>query len=118
MIRKSGFNVERNRQETKALPSAEAIDDLDRLAMLLWRLTPRRRQLLWACACRVQWAELCRRQRRSRTTLARDYRLALKALAMASGRQIHLDIRQKIGYFLLYAAPYTAMPTILPKGRR
>ena len=35
MIRKSGFNVERTRQESKALPSAEAIDDLDRLAMLL-----------------------------------------------------------------------------------
>ena len=109
---------EPGKKASKALPSAEAIDDLDRLAMLLWRLTPRRRQLLWACACRVQWAELCRRQQRSRTTLARDYRLALKALAMASGRQIHLDIRQKIGYFLLYAAPYTATPTILPKGRR
>ena len=95
MIRKSGFTVERTRQESNALPSAEAIDDLDRLAMLLWKLTPRHRQLLWARACRVRWAELCRRQRRSRTTLARDYRLSLMALAMASGRQIHRDIWQK-----------------------
>ena len=35
MIRKSQFTVERTRQESSALPSAEAIDDLDRLAMLL-----------------------------------------------------------------------------------
>ena len=83
MIRKSRFIVERTRQESRAPPSAEAIDDLDRLAMLLWKLTPRHRQLLWARACRVRWAELCRRQRRSRTTLARDHRLALMALAMA-----------------------------------
>ena len=83
MIRKSRFTVERTRQESRAPPSAEAIDDLDRLAMLLWKLTPRHRQLLWARACRIRWAELCRRQRRSRTTLARDHRLALMALAMA-----------------------------------
>ena len=43
----------------------------------------RKKQQLWARACRVRWAELCRRQRRSRTTLARDHRLALMALAMA-----------------------------------
>ena len=43
MIRKSRFTVERTRQESRALPSAEAIDDLDRLAMLLWKLTPRHR---------------------------------------------------------------------------
>ena len=83
MIRKSRFTVERTRQESRSLPSTEAIDDLDRLAMLLWKLTPRHRQLLWARACRIRWAELCRRQRRSRTTMARDHRLALMALAMA-----------------------------------
>ena len=83
MIRKSRFTVERTRKESKALPSAEAIDDLDRLAMLFWKLAPRHRQLLWARACRIRWAELCRRQRRSRTTLARDHRLALMALAAA-----------------------------------
>ena len=54
MIRKSRFTVERTRQESRALPSAEAIDDLDRLAMLLWKLTPRHRQLLWARACRIR----------------------------------------------------------------
>ena len=64
-------------------PLAEAIDDLDRLAMLFWKLTPRHQQLLLARACRVRWAELCRRQRRSHTTLALDHRLALMALAMA-----------------------------------
>ena len=69
MIRKSRFTVERNMQESRTLISAEAIDDLHRLAMPLWKLTPRHRQLLWARACRVRWAELCRRQRRSRTTL-------------------------------------------------
>ena len=62
---------------------AEAFDDLDRLGMLLWKLTPHHQQLLWARACRVRWAELCRRQRRSRTTMARDHRLALMALALA-----------------------------------
>ena len=62
---------------------AEAIDDLDRLAMLFWKLTPRHQQLLLARACRVRWAELCRRQWRSRTTMALDYCLVLMALAMA-----------------------------------
>ena len=81
MVRKSRFTAGRTRKGSRALPSAEAIDDLDRLAMLFWKLTPRRRQLLWARACRIRWAEL--RQRRSRTTLARDYRLALMALARA-----------------------------------
>ena len=83
MICKSRFTVEQTRQESVSFLSAEAIEDLDRLAMLLWKLTPRHWQLLWACACRVRWAELCLRQRRSRTTLARDHRLALMALAMA-----------------------------------
>ena len=51
--------------------------------MLMWRVTPRQRQLLWARACGVRWAELCQRQRRSRTTLFRDHRMALAALARA-----------------------------------
>lgn len=83
MVRKSRFTAGRTRKGSSALPSAEAIDDLDRLAMLFWKLTPRHRQLLWARACRIRWAELCQRQRRSRTTLARDYRLELMALARA-----------------------------------
>ena len=83
MVRKSRFTAGRTRKGSRALPSAEAIDDLDRLAMLFWKLTPRHRQLLWARACRIRWTELCQRQRRSRTTLARDYRLALMALARA-----------------------------------
>ena len=83
MIRRSRFTIERTRRAGRAVPSAEAIDDLDRLTVLFWDLTPRQRQLLWARACRIRWAELCRRQRRSRTTLARDHRLALIALAVA-----------------------------------
>ena len=83
MIRWSRFAIERTRRAGRAVPSAEAIDDLDRLVVLFWDPTPRQRQLLWARACRIRWAELCRRQRRSRTTLARDHRLALIALAVA-----------------------------------
>ena len=83
MIRKSRFTIEVTRRASRSLPSREAIDDLDRLAMLMWDMTPRQRQLLWARACRIRWAELCRRQRRSRTTLARDHRQALVALALA-----------------------------------
>jgi len=83
MIRKSRFTIEVTRRASRSLPSREAIDDLDRLAMLMWDVTPRQRQLLWARACRIRWAELCRRQRRSRTTLARDHRQALVALALA-----------------------------------
>ena len=97
MIRKSRFIVERTRQESRSPPSAEAIDDLDRLAMLLWKLTPRHRQLLWARACRIRWAELCRRQRRSRTTLARDHRLALMALAMAE-REAAMPPSRRTGF--------------------
>jgi len=91
MIRRSRFVVEGTRRSAPPKPSAAAIDDLDRIAMLMWHLTPRQRQLLWARACGVRWAELCRRQRRSRTTLFRDHRLALMALARAEAEN-PLDI--------------------------
>ena len=80
MIRESRFAIEATRRVTRARPSPAAIDDLDRLAMLLWQLPPHQRRLLWARACGVRWAELCHRHRRSRTTLNRDYRRALTAL--------------------------------------
>jgi len=83
MIRRSRFTIEVTRRAAPSRPSPQAIDDLDRLAMLLWQVTPRQRQLLWARACRIRWAELCQRQRRSRTTLSRDHRKALVALALA-----------------------------------
>ena len=83
MVRRSRFVIEGTRRSAEPKPSPEAIDDLDRIAMLMWRLTPRQRQLLWARACGVRWAELCQRQRRSRTTLFRDHRMALMALARA-----------------------------------
>ncbi len=83
MIRKSRFTIEVTHRASRSLPSREAIDDLDRLAMLMWDVSPRQRQLLWARACRIRWAELCQRQRRSCTTLARDHRQALVALALA-----------------------------------
>ena len=82
MIRKSRFTIKVTRRASLSLPSREAIDDLDRPSMLMWDVSPRQRQLLWARACRIRWAELCQRQRRSRTTLARDHRQALVALAL------------------------------------
>ena len=54
MIRRSRFAIERTKGAGRAVPSAEAIDDLDRFAMLFWDLTPRQRQLLWARACRAE----------------------------------------------------------------
>lgn len=80
MIRESRFAIEVTRRVSRARPSLAAIDDLDRLAMLLWQVPSHQRQLLWARACGVRWAELCHRHRRSRTTLNRDYRRALTAL--------------------------------------
>ena len=115
----SRFAVSQTRRESRACPAPEAIDDLDRVARLLWRVEPHQRRLLWARACGVRWAELCRRARRSRTTLTRDHRLALAALAAAEAgpdraetpglpgkyrERKQLDIRYKIGYFLLYDA--------------
>jgi len=85
MIRESRFAIEVTRRATPARPTPAAIDDLDRLAMLMWRLPPYQRQLLWARACGVRWAELCHRYRRSRTTLNRDHRRALAALVLAEG---------------------------------
>ena len=82
MIRESRFAIEATRRNTRARPLPAAIDDLDRLAMLMWHLPSHQRQLLWARACGVRWAELCRRHRRSRTTLNRDYRRALAALVL------------------------------------
>jgi len=87
MIRRSRHVVEGTRRGSAARPTAAAIDDLDRIARLMWQLTPRHRQLLWARACGVRWAELCQRQRRSRTTLYRDHRHALAALARAEAEE-------------------------------
>ena len=53
------------------------------MIVLLWSVTLRQRQLLWARACRVRWAALLTRYRRSRTTLNRDYRKALLAMVLA-----------------------------------
>jgi len=83
MIRRTRFVVEGTRKSARARPTPEAINDLDLIARLMWRLTPRQCQLLWARACGVRWAELCARQRRSRTTMFRDHRMALMALARA-----------------------------------
>ena len=83
MIRVSRFVIEGTRRSAPGRPDPLAIDDLDLLAMLMWRLSPRERQLLWARACGVRWAELCRRHRRSRTTLNRDHQRALEALVLA-----------------------------------
>ena len=82
MIRESHFAIEATRSVVPARPTPSAIDDLDRLAMLMWQLPPHQRQLLWARACGVRWAELCQRHRRSRTTLNRDHRRALTAIIM------------------------------------
>lgn len=87
MVRESRFAIEATRRMTPARPALAAIDDLDSLAMLLWQLPPHQRQLLWARACGVRWAELCRRHRRSRTTLNRDHRRALMALVTVETRQ-------------------------------
>ena len=83
MIRDSRFAVSGTRRDLRDCPTPAAIDDLDRVAHLLWHVTPYQRRLLWARACGVRWAVLCRRARRSRTTLTRDHRLALAALAAA-----------------------------------
>jgi len=83
MIRDSRFAIEATRDVLPARPSPAAIDDLDRLAMLLWQPPPHQRRLLSARACGVRWAELCHRHRRSRTTLNRDHRRALAALVAA-----------------------------------
>jgi len=82
MIRESRVAIAATRSVSGARPSPAAIDDLDRLAMLLWNLPPRHRELLLARACGVRWAELCHRHRRSRTTLNRDHRRALAALVI------------------------------------
>ena len=84
MVRQSRFVIEGTRRSTGAKPCPEAIDDLDRVVMLMWSVTPR--QLLWARTCGVRWAELCQRQRRSRTTRFRDHRMALAALARAEAK--------------------------------
>lgn len=94
MIRGSRFAIEGTRRSAPARPEPSAIDDLDMLAMSMWRLSPRERQLLWARACGVRWAELCRRHRRSRATLNRDHRRALAALVLVErsrGDQKQLD---------------------------
>lgn len=83
MLRHSRFAIEKTRRMSLPRPSPQAIDDLDRLAMLMWDLTARQRQLVWARACGVRWAELCLRHRRSRATMNRDYRKALSALVLA-----------------------------------
>lgn len=62
-------------------PTPEAIDDMDRLLDGLAALPAAPRRLLWARANGVRWAQLCAMTRRSRTSLNRDLKAALRRLA-------------------------------------
>ena len=87
MMRSRRFAVSGPRGQSRPRPSPNAIDDLDNVAELLWEVTPRQRQMLWARACGVRWAELGQRYRRCRATLNRDYHLALTTLLLIDHNQ-------------------------------
>jgi hypothetical protein len=62
-------------------PAPEAIDDMDRLLDGLAALPAAPRRLLWARANGVRWAQLCAMTGRSRTSLNRDLKAALRRQA-------------------------------------
>ena len=82
MIRKSRFTNEVMRRARRSLPYREAIESGQAGHADVGR-APATAPALWARACRIRWAEPCQSQRRSRTTLVRDHRQALVALALA-----------------------------------
>lgn len=83
MLRASHMAAVGTRRSGIARPSPAEITNMEEMIALLWSVTARQRQLLWARACRVRWAALQTRYRRSRTTLNRDYRAALLAMVLA-----------------------------------
>lgn len=83
MLRASHMAAGGTRRSRIARPSPAEITNMEEMIALLWSVTARQRQLLWARACRVRWAALQTRYRRSRTTLNRDYRAALLAMVLA-----------------------------------
>jgi hypothetical protein len=83
MLRASHMAVCGTRRSGIAHPSPTEITNMEEMIALLWSVTARQRQLLWARACRVRWAALQTRYRRSRTTLNRDCRSALLAMVLA-----------------------------------
>ena len=83
MLRASHMAVCGTRRSGIARPSPAEITNMEEMIALLWSVTARQRQLLWARACRVRWAALQTRYRRSRTTLNRDYWAALLAMVLA-----------------------------------
>ena len=83
MLRASHEVASGTRRSGMARPSPAEITAMEEIIALLWSVKSRQRQLLWARACRVRWAPLQTRYRRSRTTLNRDYRKALLAMVLA-----------------------------------
>ena len=83
MLRASHVAASGTRRSGMARPSPAEITAMEEMIALLWSVTSRQRQLLWARACRVRWAALQTRYRRSRTTPNRDYRKALLAMLLA-----------------------------------
>ncbi len=81
MIRRTGFLYGGTRRNSRPLPTPQQIDAMNATVQLLWYLDDTGRQLVWARACRVPWAELVARMGRSRTSLYRDYHAALGILA-------------------------------------
>ena len=81
MVRATRFAIFETRRATQPRPSPSEIDAMEQMIALLWEINGYQRQLVWARACGVRWAVLQDRYRRSRTTLNRDYRAALTALA-------------------------------------
>lgn len=68
-------------------PTPEAIDDMDRLLDGLAALPAAPRRLLWARANGVRWAQLSAMTGRSRTSLNRDLKAALRRLALLDPKQ-------------------------------
>ena len=83
MLRASHMAAGGTRRSGIAHPSPAEITNMEEMIALLWSVTARQRQLLWARACRVRWAALQTRYWRSRTTLNRDYRAALLTMVLA-----------------------------------
>ena len=83
MLRASHMAAGGTRRSGIARPSPAEITNMEEMIALLWSVTARQRQLLLVRACRVRWAALQTRYRRSRTTLNRDYRAALLAMVLA-----------------------------------
>ena len=95
IFRKSAVIYGGTRRNMGPRPSPKAIDEMDEMLDVLARMTPCERRLIWARTNGLKWQRLEHFTGRSRTSLHRDFKIALEKFAVIRGKMAtckkHID---------------------------